>query len=1014
MRHWAYIMRKIVNINDSEKRLALQKITESAHVPAVGYACVKPKEESKDEFVNTSLTIGKKNAQSTNATVNGVDDNTRFPASSLSKVVFTYLVLQLVKEKQIRLDESLYDILPYEKFLIDNKYPEKAKQLTARHVLSHTTGLPNFGPKKAQTLSFSDNSELGKGYSYSGEAFLYLQRVLEKKMGKDLETLAKEYVFTPLGMERSTFLSQPKNDTNVVTVHTELGTPDLIYVGEPPDNAAGSLLTTADDFSKFMAAWLENMDDPIIQQAFVPTNTNDFPTCGLGWHLYRNAGEVIAYQYGCNLNTRSFVAINLKTKKAAAFFTNAEHGMSLANQILSSPGLVPIGDMRAVLKHLGYSQSDEPGWQETFEGKLAEDQGNIQKARFYFTKALFASNNDESKQRRLEWFNAVHQPTLETQAFTRPLEQFEGIFENDYNDKVELSIRDGGLIYKEFDRGIKLVRISESEFLPEKDQSFKISFDGDQMSIHYLQGPPKILKQSSPKSQNEAAVEILVFKPNSAIPPEQRGVHENLWIKQRFKQYVSIGVYLDGPDLKYYFFEDCNNTPKIYSSLVELKRELPKGLENIFDNTPKLFVMGHGRGDSYGSNHPVAIYGSAFDKIITDFEETLPKQHDEIVVTLEACNTDNCEQAARGNQEKTFLARLSETHQSMTFCGTGPWDPKDPQTGYRASGGFPTLNAPITAMGGGIWKHGNSVIFYHENYQVVVRKSMFSSTETAKELKINTIGYAREVLKETALESDAIDEMITEICANRDILRIEDLKKVPDFPQGKFEDPKEKQILEKEKNNYIVRVREILGRAESGEKFTERDLLIIALGLKDLSVFKGHEDLHDNILNNKALLQLMMVTCGKVIIADPSNDSIIDLLLERGIDINSVDEKGMSALHYAVQNFYNYRAEPLNLIKKLLDSGANLEAKDKQGRTPLMILKEHSEDRRVSAREEVQKLLEQRRPAAVLPRTHTMRSLMSTNLGFFRKLEDEYLTEHRHDDPRLQHEYDKRFGLVLK
>jgi hypothetical protein len=39
---------------------------------------------------------------------------------------------------------------------------------------------------------------------------------------------------------------------------------------------------------------------------------------------------------------------------------------------------------------------------------------------------------------------------------------------------------------------------------------------------------------------------------------------------------------------------------------------------------------------------------------------------------------------------------------------------------------------------------------------------------------------------------------------------------------------------------------------------------------------------------------------------------------------------------------------------------------------------------------------------------------MSTKIGFFRKLEDKFLEENRHDDPRLQHEYDKRFGLVLK
>jgi hypothetical protein len=604
----------------------------------------------------------------------------------------------------------------------------------------------------------------------------------------------------------------------------------------------------------------------------------------------------------------------------------------------------------------------------------------------------------------------------------------------------------------------------------------------------------------------ESAVEILVFKPNSAIPPDQRGVHENLWIKQHYKQYLSIGVYLDGSDLKYYFFENCDNTPKIYSSLVELKKELPSGLEKIFETTPKLFMMGHGAKYGLCNVHGASeeIYDANFDKIIADFEAALSEQHDEIFVTLEACNTDNRVLAAEGYdlclmsnnpkrepwklyiestnegleyevigldnrlktatmswdklnefprdaskikdlknlllpklldvasnaghtpsweiQKKTFLERLSANHPNMTFCGTGPWDPKDGETGYRASGGFPTLNAPITAMGGGIWKNGNSVIFFHDSYQVAVKKSMFASTETAKELKVNTIEYAREILKLTSLDSDAREEIIRNICANREILKIEDLKKAPDFPQGKFEDKEitkkllaeEKLILEKEKYNYIVRVREILGRAETGDKFRKKDLLIIALGLKDLSIFKDHEDLRDEILANKSLLQLVMVTCGKVLIAGPSNDGIIDLLLKNGIDINSVDEEGMTALHYVVQNFYNYRKEPLKLISKLLDCGANINAEDEEKRTPLMLATEHSRKGTVIAGGNLLKLLEQRGAGAIPVNSHTLRSLMSTNLGFFRKLEDKYLTEHRHDDPRLQHEYDNRFGLVLK
>ena len=45
-------------------------------------------------------------------------------------------------------------------------------------------------------------------------------------------------------MTRSTFKPQPKEDNNIVDVHTELGKPTPIYKGKPAQNAAGSLLTT--------------------------------------------------------------------------------------------------------------------------------------------------------------------------------------------------------------------------------------------------------------------------------------------------------------------------------------------------------------------------------------------------------------------------------------------------------------------------------------------------------------------------------------------------------------------------------------------------------------------------------------------------------------------------------------------------------------------------------------------------------------------------------------------------
>jgi CubicO group peptidase (beta-lactamase class C family) len=466
----------------------LPNILDAAHIPAISYACVQPGEPGELGFVTESIALGKKSVQAAAAENDMVGDDTRFPASSLSKIVFTYLVLALVQDGKIDLDEPLHKILEYDRFLIAGEYPDKAKILTARHVLSHTTGLPNWDSDLSSTLAFKSDVDLGEGYSYSGEAFLYLQRVIEKKMGQDLEELAKQYVFRPLGMTRSTFLEQPETDPNIVKVHTQLGKPVEILKILPEAHCAASLLTTANDFSKFISAWLESMDDPLIQAAFKPTNTDDFMTCGLGWHIYTNKdnGEVIAYQYGANPNTKSFVAINMKERSGAAFFTNSDNGMSLATQVLSSEKLPYIGNLHGLFKYMHFEQSDEPGWKDTIDGKIAEEQGDFDTARGHFESALALSPDNEDRKRCLEWFNAVHPTSSEQKAFTLPLETFVGTY--GHADGADISIHNGNLVCERYGEKTTLVRVSDTEFLPEKDQTFQISFDTNQMKTCFLQG----------------------------------------------------------------------------------------------------------------------------------------------------------------------------------------------------------------------------------------------------------------------------------------------------------------------------------------------------------------------------------------------------------------------------------------------------------------------------------------------------------------------------------------------
>jgi hypothetical protein len=59
-------------------------------------------------------------------------------------------------------------------------------------------------------------------------------------------------------------------------------------------------------------------------------------------------------------------------------------------------------------------------------------------------------------------------------------------------------------VYKQYGHETKLVQVSETNFLPEKGQAFKISFNNDQMSKLEIQGErPKLLTKQVPKSQSQ-------------------------------------------------------------------------------------------------------------------------------------------------------------------------------------------------------------------------------------------------------------------------------------------------------------------------------------------------------------------------------------------------------------------------------------------------------------------------------------------------------------------------------
>ncbi len=107
--------------------------------------------------------FGVKNAE----TKEPVGDDTVFEAASLSKTVFAYAVLKMVEDGKLDLDAALSEYLPAP--YIEND--ARLNLITARRVLSHTTGFPNWRASgKPLQIYFTP----GERFSYSGEGFIYL------------------------------------------------------------------------------------------------------------------------------------------------------------------------------------------------------------------------------------------------------------------------------------------------------------------------------------------------------------------------------------------------------------------------------------------------------------------------------------------------------------------------------------------------------------------------------------------------------------------------------------------------------------------------------------------------------------------------------------------------------------------------------------------------------------------------------------------------------------------------
>ncbi len=264
-----------------------------------------------------------------------VTAETIFEAASLTKPVFAYAVMKLVEEGVFDLDAPLADILPAPA----SGPPEQVRELTARLVLSHRTGFPNwYGGKNKPSLKPSQ----GRLFAYSGMAYVYLQQVVEKLTQKPLDVLLRERIFTPLAMDSATVSPQHIVRHRMAHGHTPSGNPLASQMTEA--NAAGALVCNARDYTRFAAIVLNPpapsdvfLKPETLKEIFTPyIEAGPEIQWGLGWGLQMDGDAPTSYfHWGNNNNAfHCFVVVKPHTGEGVVVMTNSGNGLRACAQIV--------------------------------------------------------------------------------------------------------------------------------------------------------------------------------------------------------------------------------------------------------------------------------------------------------------------------------------------------------------------------------------------------------------------------------------------------------------------------------------------------------------------------------------------------------------------------------------------------------------------------------------------------------------------------------------------------------
>ena len=285
-----------------------------------------------------------------------------FGVASVAKCFVATAVMQLADRHIIELDTPIVHYLPY--FQLDD---DRYTQITARLILSHTSGMPDMDEVEYDELVAHPENDAeaaerfvrglhnrkmvatpGERFFYSNIAYNVLGDLIAKVSGISFEAYMKQYILLPSGMPDSTFYFPEVPSKRLAVPH--LRTPEMVvnpvYPYHRADAPAGSLHSTVIDMCHWgMTCLNEGVFNgkrilsadkyPLMWTPVAPRNYPPFyEHAGLGWTLGHYQRWKTVSHGGGGFGWSDFLIL-LPEKKCAAVILCNEQTSARENLILA-------------------------------------------------------------------------------------------------------------------------------------------------------------------------------------------------------------------------------------------------------------------------------------------------------------------------------------------------------------------------------------------------------------------------------------------------------------------------------------------------------------------------------------------------------------------------------------------------------------------------------------------------------------------------------------------------------